>query len=270
MCALEDNEIKLGGNGLALLAFTKYMSVTGTKDDLLLAEGLARFITAIQAKNGSFLLYKMDANGVPDTEFVSEYYPGEAMFGLARLSDVSDDERWANAGRAAGIWIATIRDKDLPSEQLPHDHWMLYALNALSKENTEPIFIDHAKRLVTAIVAAQHTGFTGDKASWNGGYYSPPRSTPAATRNEGLGAAYELFTRAGEDAYAVIAKETMARGIEFTLQTQFTRKNLRQKGAKSDALGGFHEGLDDYLIRIDYVQHNISALLAFERIRNEK
>jgi hypothetical protein len=33
----------------------------------------------------------------------------------------------------------------------------------------------------------------------------------------------------------------------------------------SDAEGGFHESLTDYTIRIDYVQHNISALLGLDK-----
>jgi hypothetical protein len=49
----------------------------------------------------------------------------------------------------------------------------------------------------------------------------------------------------------------MERGIKFTLRTQHPD-------------GGFHESLDEYVIRIDYVQHNISALLAFNRILSEK
>ncbi len=37
------------------------------------------------------------------------------------------------------------------------------------------------------------------------------------------------------------------------------------------AIGGFFESLDEYNIRIDYVQHNISALLGYyEILKNEK
>jgi hypothetical protein len=32
-------------------------------------------------------------------------------------------------------------------------------------------------------------------------------------------------------------------------------------------VGAFHESLHEYGIRIDYVQHNISALLLFESLR---
>jgi hypothetical protein len=267
LCVLEADEIKLGGGGLALLAFAKYMEVTGARDDLALAEGIARFITSVQARNGDFIVHKMDGRGVPDSDFTSEYYPGEAMFGLSRFSKLSGDATWSDAANRAARFVITVRDRGVPTNELPHDHWFLYALNDLSDEAPDLSYVEHAKRLVTAIVAAQHSGREGEEALWNGGYYTPPRSTPTATRNEGLGAAYALFMRAGDAAYAQVARGAMEKGVEFTLQTQFTRKSLAEAGAARDALGAFHEGLDDYTIRIDYVQHNISALLAFDKIR---
>ncbi|MEK7579333.1 MAG: hypothetical protein AAB460_02270 [Patescibacteria group bacterium] len=268
LCILEENEIKLGGNGLAILALAKYMEVTSSRDDLELAEGLARFAQAIQAKNGKFLFYKMDKDGVPDSEFVSEYYPGEAMFGLARLSGLSDNKEWLNVAHKGAEWIILVRDAKVPTDDLPHDHWLLYALNELYADTPNQIYADHTKRLVEAIVSLQHRDKVGEEAVWNGGYYNPPRSTPTATRSEGLGAAYYLLNRAGDPIYAGVAKNAMEKGVEFQLRTQMTSQKIHALNASGRALGGFHETLDDYTIRIDYVQHNISALLALEEIVN--
>jgi uncharacterized protein YyaL (SSP411 family) len=269
LCILEENEIKLGGNGLALLALTKYMELARSRDDLELAEGLARFITDIQAPDGRFLFFKMDESGVSDRDFISLYYPGEALFALARLSMLTGEREWMEAAHRGARWIITVRDSDTPTGDLEHDHWMLYALRELSADDVDSMYVGHAARLVSAIVAAQHREKTGEQSKWNGGYYDPPRSTPTATRNEGLGAAHDIFTRAGDPAYAEIARDAMERGVEFTLRTQFTPGKIRETGAASDALGGFHESLDEYEIRIDYVQHNISSLLAFDRIRKQ-
>ncbi len=277
LCVMEDDEIKLGGNGLALLAVAHYLDVAAddptaafdTEELATYGNRLARFIVRTQKPSGEFSPHKMDGKGIPDLEFVSEYYPGEAMFALARFSAVTGERQWMDAAHKGAAWIISVRDKDVPTEDLPHDHWMLYALNELNKDKPEVTYVEHAKRLVSAIVAAQHNDKTGEQEAWNGGYYDPPRSTPTATRNEGLGAAYEIFERSGDAAYAVVAKDAMERGIDFTLKTQFTPRTLRQANAANDALGGFHESLDDYAIRIDYVQHNISALLAFDRIRKE-
>ncbi len=277
-CVIEANEIKLGGNGLALLAVTKYLDVAdasllgkiGTRfvrEDLEeYAEGLARFIVGLQKPSGEFTPHKTDAAGTPDLTFVSEYYPGEAMFALARFSELTRDRRWVEAAHRGAEWIINVRDKNVATNNLPPDHWMLYALNELYADTQNLIYVDHTKRLVDGIVSSQHRDKTGEEADWNGGYYSPPRSTPTATRSEGLGAAYHLFTRAGDPVYAGVAKDAMEKGVEFEMRTQMTQRKAHEFNANGRALGGFHETLDDYTIRIDYVQHNISALLALEKI----
>ena len=61
----------------------------------------------------------------------------------------------------------------------------------------------------------------------------------------------------------------MKRAIEFQLRTQFTKRTLSSINGDPAAVGAFHESLDEYDIRIDYVQHNISALLLFETLRKD-
>jgi hypothetical protein len=60
----------------------------------------------------------------------------------------------------------------------------------------------------------------------------------------------------------------MEKAIRFQLRTQFTKSQLSSLDGDPAAVGAFHESLDEYGIRIDYVQHNISALLLFESLRN--
>jgi len=55
-------------------------------------------------------------------------------------------------------------------------------------------------------------------------------------------------------------------GIAFQLQTQFMPESVMYLDHPANALGGFHNNLTDYTVRIDYVQHNISALLGYYRI----
>ena len=55
-------------------------------------------------------------------------------------------------------------------------------------------------------------------------------------------------------------------GISFQLQTQFRPESVLYLKDPERSLGGFHRSLTNFEIRIDYVQHNISALLALYRI----
>lgn len=269
-CVEEGDEIKLGGNALAVLAFAKYIDLTDSTDYLPQARGLARFMTSTQEADGEFAVHKIDGSDGSLDDFESGYYPGEAIFALTRLYEIDPNPVWIESAHKAAHWLIEVRDAGVATDDLNHDHWLLYGLNELYENRPDEAYLTHARRITDSIVALQHNGQTHEKADWNGGYYTPPRSTPTATRSEGLGAAYLLFTRAGDKTYATIAKDVMERGLEFQLRTQFSGRQLAQLGGDTKATGGFHESLTEYGIRIDYVQHNISALLAFERIENQK
>ncbi len=273
LCVEEDNEIKLGGNALAVLALSKYaalMRALGAPDAaseyVSLAQKLATFLTNVQTHNGEFSVHKITADTGARTDFESEYYPGEALFALARLYAVDGDEQWIDAAHLGAHWLIEVRDKDVPTKDLIHDHWLLYALNELYAHQPEDLYFTHAKRTAESILSTQHSGKTGDQRDWNGGFYNPPRSTPTATRAEGLGAAYYIFKRNGDDLYAAAARFAMESAAVFQIKTQFTGQKLRELNAARAGFGGFHESLDEYDIRIDYVQHNISALVALDRI----
>jgi len=56
----------------------------------------------------------------------------------------------------------------------------------------------------------------------------------------------------------------------FQLATQSREDNAMYLRNPPRALGGFRGAFDNYEVRIDYVQHNISALLGLREILLEK
>ncbi|MGI8925115.1 MAG: hypothetical protein ACR2HN_00545 [Tepidiformaceae bacterium] len=266
LCVVEDREIKLGGNGLAVLAFAKHAEVTGNESHLGTAVKLARWMTATQSRAGEFTKHRITTGGKPD-EFISEFYPGEALFALARLSVRTGNREWIEAAHRGAAWIINVRDRGKTTDQIARDHWFLYALNELHADRASAEYVAHARVITEAIVMDQHQTQEGAQQDWNGGYGDPPRSTPAATRSEGLSAALRIFRRAGDKEYERKALQALERGIEFQLRTQMTAAKADELHADAASIGGFHESLDEYGIRIDYVQHNLSALLAYRSVR---
>lgn len=278
LCVEEGNETKLGGNALAVLAFAKYISLTeknvgavastsdNTHEYLPLTQKLAQFIVNIEAPDGEFIVHKINTETGARTTFESEYYPGEAIFALARLYEIDKNPQWIDTAHRAARWLIEVRDANVPTQSLNHDHWLLYGLNELYTNRPEEIYLSHAQRIVQSIVAIQHKDKTGEQEDWNGGFYNPPRSTPTATRSEGLGAAYWIFKKAGDLAYASVALDSMKAAVAFQLRTQFTARQLKELDGNLGGVGGFRESLEGYVVRIDYVQHNISALLALDAI----
>jgi len=111
---------------------------------------------------------------------------------------------------------------------------------------------------------------TPEYPDWLGSYYRPPRSTPTATRTEGLSAAYFLARDFADLKEAEKILEIIRLAVTFQLQTQFRPESVLYLKDPQRSLGGFHRSLDNFEIRIDYVQHNISSLLSYYRIITDK
>ena len=251
-----DGKAKLGANGLALIAFVRYIELTGSAQARAQAVGLARLIMAMQASDGSFKSYYA-IRGHPASLRVSLYYPGEAILGLLRLYNLTRDSKLLDAARRGADYLIKSQQS---ADDLPPDAWLIQALEQLYKIGHEPRYASHAIDLAEAMIADQ---YTIDDGSERAGAFRPgePRATPAASRAEGLVASYRL-ARATGDARAGKIAEALRAAARFQMSQQYTAQNSAQLANPAVASGGFRESLTSPRIRIDFVQHNISSLLA--------
>lgn len=261
-CVVERGEVKLGGNALAMLAFEKHIEVTGSDSDRPLLQRLGGYLLAEQADSGQFLVHKRNHPEGHASSFVSGYYPGEALLALVRHPD--GDATWLDAAERGAKWLISVRDGGLETSELAHDHWLLYALNEIHARRPDALLLEHGARIAQAITTRQNR--EPRSPDWHGSFYVPPRSTPTATRSEGLGAAYAMLQRADRQAEADEALLAIRYAVRFQLGTQFDEVTSLYVQQRQRVLGGFSRSLDNYEIRIDYVQHNISALLALRRL----
>jgi len=88
-----------------------------------------------------------------------------------------------------------------------------------------------------------------------------PRSTPTAARSEGQGALCRALKKMEHEAEASLCAKELLAATAFLLSQQITERNSFYAKAPEKAVGGFFSSIVDPEIRIDYVQHNISALL---------
>jgi hypothetical protein len=267
-CVVENNMVKLGGNGLAALAVAKYIEITNDQELREYLIKLGRWIQKQQLETGEFYPHIQRYSDGKPYKTMSSYYPGEALFGLTRIYELYKDESLLDTAEKGAQYLINVRDKGKSLNELYPDHWLLYALNELYRYRPNPIYLNQAMRIAQSIVQSQN--INPIYPDWYGSYNRPPRSTPTATRSEGLSAAYELARDTGKKEDAKVFLEALNRGIRFQLQTQFGPESVLYLEDPQRALGGFHGSLTNFTIQIDYVQHNLSAILGLLEIMNDR
>ncbi len=258
--------VKLGGPGLALLMLTQYFEARGEPDRWLEeARELARFVVAQQLPTGELISFaSRDPSGTPSTRR-SVFYPGEAILGLIRLYAWDSDPRWLETAERAARWIIEVREGGKDATELENDHWLMIALSYLFTFTDDPLFYEHGQKL-TMVVArqfARNLDAARRYPDYRGGYYGLPRSTPAATRGEGLTAVLDSTRVAGSslDNGLRLLRET----VTHQLTAQYTPESSYWLPNPAEAFGAFHGGILDTSIRNDFIQHNLSAVLGLER-----
>jgi uncharacterized protein YyaL (SSP411 family) len=235
-CICEDNTIKLGGNALAVVALTTLYEITREPFLIQIAEQLADFMLSERTPDQD-LIHKRYFESGKISEFRSMYYTGEALLALLQLYEATREARWLEAVIAIEERLAG--DDYGVKEQ---SHWMLYALASLSRHASAPAYREHATKIARNILEYP------DYLAWG-------RSTPIACRSEGL-----------------IAYLGMQDGSPAPLQQQCVdqvRDNLNLQATYIVNAGEFVRGGNDHRkkeVRIDYIQHNISAFLHFAQL----
>lgn len=262
---IERDAAKLGGNGLTIVALAKYTKITGDEQYLPLMHSLATWMGELQENGGKFSIHKQKYSTGQATDFVSEYYPGEAILAMVRLYQVDGDEKWLTFAENEANYLINDRDKSATEDTIIHDHWLLYALNDLYRARPKDMYLKHAFFIADAIAKDQRVPEEDHKREWYGSFKSKlkPGSTPVACRSEGLGAAYRMASDHGHQDRAATYKKALHEAIKFQLQMQLRPESVLYYNNKKLCLGAFHASLTNYELRNDYTQHNISSIIAY-------
>ena len=249
-----DGKAKLGAIGLSLAALAEQLRFDREFADSRSAARLAKMIMSMQRKNGSFeMRYRLQS----DDGFESLYYPGEALLGLIRLFKQTGDRKLLDAANRGIEFLIGSQQK---LARLPADSWLMQAISDLCSASPREKFAEHAIAIAEVMIAEQYDE-TDEPVEYAGGFGpGPPRSTPAASRGEGLVAAYRL-ARSISDSRGLRIAKSLKSCARFQLAQQFTPANGGSLANSARAMGGFRESLTSMKVRIDFVQHNISALL---------
>jgi len=262
---------KLGGSALGVLGLAAARDVEPDAVALGTLQELGRFLRFMQEDDGHFVSKYAEGRGYL-RDFESVYYPGEAALALATLYEIDGDPSWLDTALDAVAYLERTR-RGTPVHRLPNDHWLLIAIGALADrfdavQGPPPIdrgaVLAHGKDIARSMLLEQ--GATGWVPGVRGAFDPNGRITPASTRLEGLVALHGALEPG--DPFRARLRKAIRRGVGFVLAGQLE--------APPAAAGGFVEALpgpfskmdreETRSIRIDYVQHALSALVGWQRI----
>ncbi len=124
----KNDEIKLGGNGLATIALCEYIDKFKANDKYLkLAQNLGNGIIEMQQKDGSFVHVLNSTDYTLKNEYRTVYYDGEATFALCKLYGITKNKKYLKAAQKSIQYF-------IDNNYIMYcDHWIEYALNEATK-----------------------------------------------------------------------------------------------------------------------------------------
>lgn len=249
----KNDEIKLGGNGVAIVAMTEYMDALGNDKYMDLCRRLGGgILTMLDQQTGEFW-HVLNGDFTRKEAFRTVYYDGEATFGLCRLYTLTGEQRWLDAAVSAV-------DHFIAADYTQYkDHWVAYSMNEITKS-----IPDNLEYYAFALRNAQVNLET-----------IRDRDTTYHTYLELLMSTFELYDRMQQ-----MGIPTNDLDIEELLNTIYTRADRQLDGYffpeyamymenPQRVLYTFMVRHDGYRIRIDDVQHNIGGYYLYYKNYNK-
>ncbi|MBC6310749.1 poly(glycerol-phosphate) alpha-glucosyltransferase [Listeria sp. FSL L7-1582] len=240
----DTNEIKLGANAAAILAFSKYMQVTQDMLYLPLCQSLAHAICDQQQDDGQFIHVLEYPTLVVKDPFRIIYYDGEAVLALLRLYAINTDPKWLNAAQKAfDHFIAKSYWKN-------HDHWLSYCTNEITKYLPEDRYFEF-----------------GLKNAFGRLNFIHDRETTFPTFLELTVATHDMCERieAADKAYLLKdfnrekLEQTIEKRADYQLNGFFYPELAMYYKNPARILNSFFIRHHSFRVRIDDVEHNISG-----------
>jgi hypothetical protein len=261
---------KLGAQALALVALVERRRATGDHsiDPYILQ--MAEWLLSMELPDEPGR-YFQSYSAVTNERLLtpnSDYYPGEALLALVRLAQDFPDGPYLEYAHRAAEYLVHVRDGDVPT--LPavprEDHWLTMALSELYLAVPDPAYSRVVEMQAASMLRNQYTAADGNP--WAIGASrsrNPVNYTSTATKAEALIAAWRLAEARDDVQQASILANAARRTVQFLMRVQYTEDNTTAFPDPARVIGAWGQDAVKPYVRMDFVQHNVSALLGVWR-----
>lgn len=242
----DDDEIKLGGDGIMLVALTEYMEALDTDKYMDIAALLGNGILSMLDQSTGKYTHVLNPDLSVKEEFRTVYYDGEASFALCRLYGMTKDEKWLSAAESA---VGNFIREDYTKYR---DHWIAYTMNELTK------YVKNEEYFTFALRNAQENLDRINRLD---------RTAPTCL--ELLMATYEVYERIIDEGISV-GYLNSGFDLDYFLDTILNRADAQLDGYffpeyamymrdPAAVLNAFFAREDGFRTRIDDTQHSVGG-----------
>lgn len=251
-CLYTDGGCPLGGAALTVDAIYKRWQASGGfilegRNLLTTAMDLGYFIVSMRKPDGSFYhLFDPHLKGAVDTDYFAAYFPGESLYALLELHEMTGNEFWLEQAHEANDFMVT--------QPVTEDHWhgyafaMLARLDKLSRADEE-----YAAKIAETVIEGQVRSLNKVNSSIS-----------TATKIEALAALAQALYLSGVE-HEWLDRETRT-FITFVRARQLPDNDCNFDLSDEMILnyeGGIFSSCEEPSIRVDGVQHWINGVTAY-------
>ena len=240
------DEIKLGGNGVAVVMLTEYMDVFNTNEYVDIVRHLANGILELEdLDKGTYYHVLNSPDYSPKEEYRTVYYDGEATFALARAYSLTREQKYLEGAMMA---VENFIAKDYTRYR---DHWVAYALNEVTKYAPDARYYEFALQNISKNlnrIYNQATSYHTYLELLMIGWQTYERLLESGLDVEGL---TEFDT--------VFFAETIYKRVFHMLNSYFYPELAMYMKKPNKILDAFFIRHDNFRVRIDDIQHFIGG-----------
>lgn len=249
-CWLEEdnNESTVAEVSFLLLALSQ---LPESDDRRALAGKLAETLWSSINSHGRITTHKSPATG---SDMFQDYFPGQVLLalGVAHQSGLTrlDEKKLRKA-------FYYYRHRFRHKRDFGQISWLMQAFGEWWRETGEPLFADFVFEIGDWVLEYQQEK-TG---AFINGHQSDTPGYTTALYLEGIGAAIRVAAALGDDARHKLHIDSFTRGLRFIDRLVIQRRDSSILPNIEFAIGGLRQSLTSSQIRVDFVQHSLSAIL---------